>query len=242
MNDELIFARLAEHGARGASPAPAFEDRLYAVLERELTRRPRPTAPLLLIAALVGILALGAVAVAGGLVRIPSPDAQLLNPALLQPCAVLPGPGLEGEALRTHDGDPRLGGMACAYGYDGGDNPHFQLRTEFTTELEARVLASRLMPSSREVLIEDGTTRAWLGTVEAMGYQYVAVIGHRDPYLFVGYLRAGDSPPDAARRPPSPIGDRDRARAIALVHGVIGNLEALNAGKAPAFVLEETAP
>jgi hypothetical protein len=238
MNNDLILARLAEHGAGRATPDPAFEERLYAVLAPQLRRRPRPSTPLLLVAALLGILALGAVAVAGGLVRTPSPDALLLNPAMLEPCQVLPGPGIAAdEGPRTHDGDPRIGGMACGYSWDGGNNPHFQLRTEYTSEPEARALAAQLMPSSREVLIDDGTVRAWLGTVEAMEFEYVAVIGHRDPYLFVGYLRAGDKR-IGVPQPPSPITDDDRARAVALVHGVVANLEALNAGEPPTFALE----
>lgn len=237
MSDELIFTRLAEHDDGSAVPDLAFEERLYAVLVPELTRSLRPATSLLLVAALLGILALGTVAVVGGLVRTPSPDALLLNPAMLEPCEVLPGRGVaaDGGPL-THDGDPRIGGMACGYGWDDGANPHFQLRTEYTSESESRVLVARLMPSSREVLIDDGTVRAWLGTVDAIEFEYVAVIGHWDPYLFVGYLRAGDKP-DGVPLPPSPITDDDRARAIKLVRGVIGNLAALNAGKPPAFTL-----
>lgn len=238
MIDERPFARLTERGTAGAAPDPAFAERLYAMLVPEINRRPRPARSLVLIAALLALLALGAAAVAGGLVRLPWPEAGPLDPASLDPCEVLPGPGIApNRPPLTHTGHPALGGQACGYRWDGGPNPHFQLRSAFTTEAEALALVDGVMPSPREVLIEDGTVRAWLGTVAAMEYQYVAVIGHRDPYLFVAYLRAGDKP-TGVPLPPTRITDGDRTQAEDLVWGVVANLEALNARSEPEFVLE----
>jgi len=238
MIDERAFARLAEHGAGGASPDPAFEERLYAVLVPEITRPARPARSMLLVAALLALLVVGATALASGLVRLPWPDAAPLDPASLRPCEVLPGPGTgPGESPRTHSGDPHIGGQACGYAWDGGTNPHFQLRSEFTSETEALMLVEEIMSSSREVLIADGAIRAWLGTVAAMEFEYIAVIGHRDPYLFIGYLRAGDQR-IGVPVPPTPVTDRDRAQARDLVRKVVANLEALNAGAEPRFVLE----
>lgn len=238
MIDERAFARLAEHGTGGAIPDPAFEERLYAVLVPEITRPARPARSLLLVAALVALLVVGATALASGLVRLPWPDAGPVNPASLDPCEVLPGSGIgPGGSPRTHDGHPRIGGQACAYAWDGGSNPHFQLRPEFTSETEALALVEEIMPSTREVLMADGAVRAWLGTVAAMEFEYVAVIGHRDPYLFIGYLRAGDNRIGVAL-PPTPITDRDRTQARDLVRDVVANLEALNARAEPGFVLE----
>ena len=238
MIDERPFARLAEHGTAGAAPDPAFAERLYAVLVPEINRRPRPARSLVLIAALLALLALGAAALASGLVHLPWPDAGPLDPASLDPCDILPGPGISSDRpLFTHPGHPALGGQACAYSWDGGANPHFQLHSAFTTETEALALVHEVMPSPREVLIDDDPVRAWLGTVAAMKFEYVAVIGHRDPYLFVGYLRAGDKP-IGVPLPPTPITDGDRARAEDLVRAVVANLKALNARSEPESVLE----
>ena len=72
MNDERLLERLAAH-AGPADVDPGFEDHLYAVLQREMRRTPRvPRAIVLLAAALLLALAIGATALVGsGLVKLP---------------------------------------------------------------------------------------------------------------------------------------------------------------------------
>ena len=72
MNDERLLERLAAH-AGPANVDPGFEDHLYAVLQREMRRTPRvPRAIVLLAAALLLALAIGATALVGsGLVKLP---------------------------------------------------------------------------------------------------------------------------------------------------------------------------
>jgi hypothetical protein len=72
MNDERIFERLAAHGG-AVEVDPGFEDQLYTLLQREL-RQPERSSPrmLLLVAAVLTILVIGAaVAVGSGLIEFP---------------------------------------------------------------------------------------------------------------------------------------------------------------------------
>ena len=72
MNDERLFEQLAAH-AGPADVDPGFEDHLYAVLQREMRRTGRVPRPIVLLAAaLLLALAVGAAALVGsGLVRLP---------------------------------------------------------------------------------------------------------------------------------------------------------------------------
>jgi Tol biopolymer transport system component len=72
MNDERLFERLATH-AGSADMDPAFEDHLYALLQREMRRTGRSSRPILLLAAalLLGLALAGAALVGSGMVELP---------------------------------------------------------------------------------------------------------------------------------------------------------------------------
>ncbi len=73
MSDERIFEQLAAH-AGSAEVDPAFEDHLFAVLQRELRRTGRSSRPILLLAAalLLGLVIGGAALVGSGLIDLPN--------------------------------------------------------------------------------------------------------------------------------------------------------------------------
>lgn len=252
MTGDRFIARLAEHGSGHVDPDTAFEAHLYAVLQGELDRRRPALSPLLLIAALVGILVLGtAIAVAGGLIREPLPDSLVpdarLDLATLDPCEVLPGPaampGSDGQINQPlrHDGNLILGaGMTCAYGWDDGTNPHFQIRDVETSAQEARALVDDLMVGETRLVVRDSQVTAWLGVAEWNGWEYVAVTAHRGPYLFTIWIRGGDRTEAGVSIPPTPINDRDRERAVELVQSVSANLDAMNDGRPVEYLLGRT--
>lgn len=80
MTDERLFERLAAH-AGPADVDPAFEDRLYTVLQQEMRQSRRTLRPaLLLVAALLLALAMGAAAlVLSGIVEPPVPPDSLMT-------------------------------------------------------------------------------------------------------------------------------------------------------------------
>ncbi len=74
MNDERLFERLAGHGGP-VEVDDVFEDRLYAILQRDIRRPQRMGGALLLVAALLTAIAItGAVAIGSGLVEPPWVD------------------------------------------------------------------------------------------------------------------------------------------------------------------------
>jgi streptogramin lyase len=82
MSDESLIRALRALD-RPVDVDPAFDDALFAILEREYAhrRRPRPGLTLLLVAALlVALVVGGAVAVGSGLLRLPVPDSLIIDP------------------------------------------------------------------------------------------------------------------------------------------------------------------
>lgn len=97
MSDESLIRALRALD-RPVDVDPAFDDALFASLEREYARRRqfRPGVTLLLVAALlVALLVGGAVAVGSGLLRLPAPDALIIGPFPSDDDCPLPAPPAE---------------------------------------------------------------------------------------------------------------------------------------------------
>lgn len=199
----------------------------------------------LLAAAIAAVLAMGALVAGSGLL-----DNEALDPARLDPCEVLPGPGI---SAAINDGQPirhavnmaptDVEGSACAYGWDDGTNPHFQLRNQATTTGEGRALAEALFASggqpAQELAVEG--VQAWLGTSDWTSDQEAveaadACVGmavSSEPYFFVLWFTCF-RPTDI----PSIDMHDYRESGTEVVLGVLDNLAALNDGREPAYSID----
>jgi hypothetical protein len=209
-----------------------------------LVRLPRPVVVLLAALLLAGATA-GAVLV-GSQVFKPDPSLSL-DPANLDPCHVLPGPGL---GLTTepllHDAPAIVGGNACAYGYDDGRNVHLQLRDERTDADAAAALAGELFGTAsggdRPTSVLIGGHQAWLGVATwppadgsnpAHRTECAAIAVHANPYFFVVWRTCQRNAPPLEHTQWQVY--RENLEVIAAA--VVTNLEALNEGRAAVHTL-----
>lgn len=182
-----------------------------------------------LVTVLLVVAALGAVALGS---RNLQPDIRLtLDPATLDPCEVLPGPGLPTTSEPNRHAGPRLvGGDACAYGWDDGGNLHLQLRDHHTTRAEAEAIAARLFSSvggQAPVSLQVDGNPAWLGRAAWSTDSCVAMAVSAEPYFFVGWLTCRDGLPAPGEVDWEGFGER--LAAISAL--VLANLDALNDGR-----------
>jgi len=194
---------------------------------------PRYAVILVLVLLLIGAVA-GAIAI-GARVVLPDPSRlSLIDPATLDPCELLPGPGtwVGREPRRHRPGPAPVGGDSCAYGWDDGGNLHFQLRAQRTTEAQGRDIARDLLSSGGGRALGPLAVAghpAWLGQAVSNGQECAVLAVSADPYFFVVWLTCRDNLPAAE----DDAWDGFRERMVAVSGEALDNLDALNEGLPP---------
>jgi hypothetical protein len=239
LEERLRRWHLAE--AEASPPPPYLATLVDEVVDAGVARTRRPLARsqvivwvalLLLLTAALGVVVLGS--------RILPPDRPLsLDPAALDPCEILPGPGFTTTARpKRHTAPAVVGGDACAYGWDDGGNLHLQLRDARTTRAEAERIAVSLFDLGDDYspsnIVVDGHD-AWLGRAtwppKSSGGEVLepcaAMAVSAEPYFFVAWLTCRDGLP----LPTEVDWEGFRERLVFVSRRVLTNLEAVNDGR-----------
>lgn len=240
LDERLRRWHLAE--AESSSLSPTLRTALDQLVDAgSAAHRARVSRPLIviLVALLLLTTVLGAIAVGSQVLRL---DRSLeLDPGALDPCRVLPGPGLPTTGAPNRHSAPQIvGGDACAYGWDDGTNTHLQLRNTRTGAEEAAGIAARLFDigdgEGPTALVVAGYP-AWLGRARwssADERACAAMAVAAGDVFFVVWLTCRDELPlqtDVAWQE-----FRDELEAIG--SRVVANLMAFDAGRPPVFALD----
>jgi hypothetical protein len=266
MTDHELHGRLRRWHVAEATGEPAPVSLWASVADiptlGEAGRRTPQVAHALLVAALIV-----AAAVAGAIAIASQPDSELvdrsLDPASLNPCQLLPGPGPGVRELAEpilHEGAAVVGGQSCAYGWDDGSNLHLQVRNQSTTDADVPAIVGSIFSGGGNEgggpirFTVDGHPAwfgraAWTRPPTATGSprgtdDCVAAAVSSDPYFFVLWLTCRQTGRDTGQ--PS-IGELSmdawadyRMWAEEVAHGVLANLVALNAGDDPPYRVGRT--